>query len=69
MLFDNTGAMRHGKIQVKPVNQEPHKKRKTIGSHWVDIISRIIFPASYTTFLVLFWRTFVEQLPVENNGL
>lgn len=63
MLFDNTGAMHQGKIQVKPINKDPPKKRKKISSHWVDIISRIIFPASYIAFLVLFWRKFVDQAP------
>ena len=64
MLFDNTGAMRQGEIQVKPINKEPPKKRKRISTHWVDIISRIIFPATYITFLVLFWRKFVDQVSV-----
>ena len=64
MLFDNTGAMHQDKIQVKPIEKDPPKKRKKISSHWVDIISRIIFPASYIAFLVLFWRKFVDQAPL-----
>lgn len=64
MLLDKLGEMRHGKIQVKTTNQDAPKKRKTCGPHWVDIISRIIFPASYVAFLVLFWRTYVQQLPL-----
>ena len=62
MLLDKSGDTRHGNIQVKATNRVEPKKRKSRGTHWVDIISRIIFPSSYITFLVLFWRKFVQQL-------
>jgi len=64
MLLDRSGEMRHGKIQVKATNQELPKKRKSSCSHWVDVVSRILFPGCYVTFLVLFWRKFVQQLPI-----
>ena len=64
MLLDTSGEMRHGNIQVKANNREAPKKRKACNNHWVDIISRILFPGSYVTFLVLFWRQFVQQVPL-----
>ena len=64
MLLDKTGVMRHGKIQVKATNQEPPKKRNPTCTHWVDVLSRMLFPACYVIFLVLFWRKYVQQLPI-----
>ncbi|XP_068743501.1 gamma-aminobutyric acid receptor subunit beta-3-like [Montipora capricornis] len=70
MLMDKTGQVRHGKIRVKTTSQpqhEPPKKPRDPDpscTHWVDLVSRMLFPASYTTFLVLFWRQFVQQLPI-----
>lgn len=64
MLIDKSGEMRHRNIQVKATNQEAPKKRKAYSTHWVDLISRIIFPGSYIAFLVLFWRKFVQQAPL-----
>ncbi|KAL9983115.1 hypothetical protein ACROYT_G005244 [Oculina patagonica] len=64
MLLDKSGEMRHRNIQVKATNQESRKKRKSYSPHWVDMISRIIFPGSYVAFLVLFWRQFVQQVPL-----
>jgi len=64
VLLDKSGETRHGNIQVKATNSVEPKKRKSRGTHWVDIISRIIFPGCYLTFLVLFWRKFVQQVPL-----
>lgn len=64
MLLDKSGESRHGNIQVKATNRVEPKKRKSRGTHWVDIISRIMFPSCYLTFLVLFWRKFVQQAPL-----
>ena len=70
ILMDKTGQVRHGKIRVKTTSQpqhEPPKKPRDPDpscTHWVDLVSRMLFPASYTTFLVLFWRQFVQQLPI-----
>lgn len=70
MLLDKTGHMRRGKIQVKTPSRELPKKSNPSCTHWVDLLSRMIFPASYATFLVLFWSKFVEPLPIWNlNGV
>lgn len=63
LLLDNSGQMCHGNVQVKAANQESGKKRDACArcTHWVDIASRIIFPAFYVTFLLLFWRKFIQQ--------
>ena len=65
MLLDRKGQIRNGKIRVKRNGRRP-KPRQCLSSctHWADLVSRVAFPASYATFLVLFWRQFVQPLAI-----
>ncbi|XP_029212017.1 glycine receptor subunit beta-like isoform X2 [Acropora millepora] len=65
MLLDRKGQIRNGKIRVKRNGRRP-KPRQCLSSctHWVDLVSRVAFPASYATFLVLFWRQFEQPLAI-----
>ncbi|KAK2572519.1 Gamma-aminobutyric acid receptor subunit beta-1 [Acropora cervicornis] len=65
MLLDRKGQIQNGKIRAKRNGRRP-KPKQCLSSctHWVDLVSRVAFPASYATFLVLFWRQFVQPLTI-----
>ncbi|XP_073240461.1 gamma-aminobutyric acid receptor subunit beta-1-like [Porites lutea] len=63
LLLDKYGQMRNGgKTHIKSTaKQELCKKPIRACTHWIDMVSRIIFPASYAAFLLVFWQKFVQE--------
>ena len=63
LLLDKYGQMRNGgKTHINSAaKQELCKKRIRACTHWIDMVSRIIFPASYAAFLLVFWQKFVQE--------
>ncbi|KAM7442842.1 hypothetical protein ABFA07_008304 [Porites harrisoni] len=63
LLLDKYGQMRNGgKTHIKSAaKQELCKKPIRACTHWIDMVSRIIFPGSYAAFLLVFWQKFVQE--------
>ena len=63
LLLDKYGQIRNGgKTHINSAaKQELCKKRIRACTHWIDMVSRIIFPASYAAFLLVFWQKFVQE--------
>ena len=45
----------------KMIDKEPPKTPENVKNHWIDCVSRVVFPVIYFSFIIFYWIYYLSH--------